>query len=137
MRLGSMEWLLRSRSRQERAAEQGMRTEIPRKPIPHITDREFDDLTFGSEEPVLVFFGSRRCKICRELFPVAEAVAYDFSGRMQVYGVDADKYRSLFHRLRLKGIPHLVLFLGGEVKARIGGFHPQQVLVEKLEEWVP
>ncbi|MBW4082479.1 co-chaperone YbbN [Paenibacillus sp. S150] len=114
-----------------------MRTEIPRKRIPHITDREFDDLTFGSGQPVLVFFGSRRCKICRQLFPVAEAVAHDFHGRMNVYGVDAGKYRPLFQRLRLRGIPQLVLFLGGEVKLRIGGFHPKEVLVDKIGQWVP
>jgi thioredoxin-like negative regulator of GroEL len=110
---------------------------VPRKAIPHITDSEFDGLTFGSRQPVLVFFGSRRCKICRQLFPVAGAVAHVFDGRMHVYGVDADKYRPLFQRLRLKGIPHLVLFQEGEVKLRIGGYHPQQVLVDKLEQWMP
>lgn len=114
-----------------------MRREIPRRPVSHITDSEFEALAFGSERPVLVFFGSRRCKICRQLFPVAEAIAHDFQGRMNVYGVDAGKYRRLFRSLRLRGIPQLVLFQNGEVKLRLGGYHPHPVLVEQLEQWVP
>ncbi|WP_052429399.1 thioredoxin family protein [Paenibacillus borealis] len=114
-----------------------MRPEIPRRPVSHITDTEFEALAFGSERPVLVFFGSRRCKICRQLFPVTEAIAHDFQGRMNVYGVDAGKYRLLFQSLRLRGIPQLVLFLDGEVKLRLGGFHPHPVLVDQLEQWVP
>lgn len=114
-----------------------MRPEIPRRPVSHITDSEFEALAFGSEGPVLVFFGSRRCKICRQLFPVAEAIAHDFQGRMNVYGVDAGKYRLLFPESAPAGIPQLVLFLNGEVKLRLGGFHPHPVLVEQLKQWVP
>jgi thioredoxin 1 len=109
-----------------------MRREVPRKPINHIEDSQFEDLTFGSQQSVLVFFGSRRCKVCRVLFPIAEAVAHEFDDRLHVYAVDVNMYRHLFQRLRLRGIPHLVLFRDGEVKARLGGFHPKQVLIDKL-----
>ncbi|WP_410514309.1 thioredoxin family protein [Paenibacillus sp. BR2-3] len=91
-----------------------MRTDSPRKPIPHIGSSEFEDLTFGSEE----------------------AVAHEFNNRLNVYGVDVDKHRPLFQKLRLKGLPHLVLFRNGEVKAKLGGFHPKQIIVDKLEQWL-
>jgi thioredoxin 1 len=98
-----------------------------------VTEENFDEFTFDSSLPALVFFGSKRCKICKELAPVILAIADENAHRLNVCWVDVDKYKPLFQRFRLQGIPHLLLFNKGEVRERIGGVHPKEVLVAVID----
>lgn len=101
--------------------------------IASISESEFDSLTFESSSPALVFFGAERCSVCKELLPTVEEIAEEYSGKMNVYWVDVDQYKALFKRFRLRGIPNLLLFSGGEVKERIGGLHTREELVEMID----
>ncbi len=98
--------------------------------IVSISEEEFDRLTFDSGTPSMVFFGAERCHVCKELLPVIEEIASDYTGKLNVYWVDVDKYKALFKRFRLRGIPNLLLFNNGEVKERIGGLSSKQELLE-------
>lgn len=101
--------------------------------ITSISESEFDSLTFESSRPALVFFGAERCAVCKELLPTVEEIASDYAGKMKVYWVDVDEYKALFKRFRLRGIPNLLLFSGGEVKDRIGGLHSKEELVQVID----
>lgn len=101
-----------------------------------LTDDNFDQETFESSGPVMVFFGAERCPVCKELAPVVDEIADEYTGRLKVCWVDVDGYRSLFKRFRLRGIPTLLLFKNGEVEERIGGLHPKEELVSKIDNLV-
>lgn len=102
-------------------------------PIKSITDLEFDNLTFESATPVLVFFGAERCSVCKELQPVVEEVMVEYNDRLTVYMVDVDNYKSLVSRLRLRGIPQILVFKDGEVKGRMGGLRTKEELSELID----
>jgi thioredoxin 1 len=102
--------------------------------IASITEQNFDELTFDSSVPVMVFFGSKRCNVCKELFPIIQDISADYAQEMNIYWVDVDKYKPLFQRFRLRGIPNLLLFNNGEVREKIGGLHPKEVLVEVISK---
>lgn len=93
-----------------------------------ITDENFDELTFESRMPVMVFFGSKQCAVCKELFPIIQEIATDYATKINLYWVDVNKYKPLFQRLRLRGIPHLVFFNNGEVREKMSGLHPKEVI---------
>ena len=99
-----------------------------------ITDVDFDQLTFDSTSPVLVFFGTKRCKICKEQLPIVEQLAFEFAGKMHIYWVDVEKHKPLFQRFRLRGIPNQLLFNNGEVKERISGLYPKDALIQIIEK---
>ena len=101
-----------------------------------LTDENFDQETFDSSDPVLVFFGAERCSVCKELMPVVEEIAGDYTGRLKVCWVDVDQYRSLFKRFRLRGIPTLLLFKNGEAEDRIGGLHPKEELASRIDRLI-
>jgi thioredoxin 1 len=106
-------------------------------PITLLDEKNFDSQTFDSSEPTVVFFGAeQRCAVCKRLFPLVEALAEEYAGRLKVCKVDVDQHQSLARRFRLKGIPALFLFKDGLVEDQLGGFHERAALVAFLEKHV-
>ncbi|MFZ5645886.1 MAG: thioredoxin family protein [Bacillota bacterium] len=105
-------------------------------PLTDISAEEFDGLTFESTVPVMVFFGAERCQVCKELLPTVEEIASEYTGKMNFYWVDVDRYKALSTRFRLRGIPQLLIFSMGEVKERIGGLNTKEDLVEVVKRVV-
>lgn len=95
-----------------------------------IHEEEFDKLTFDNSSPSIVFFGTRHCSVCKEQMPIIEKIAFEYHDRLNTYWVDVDKYKTLFHRFRLQGIPNILIFCQGEVKERIRGFNSKETLVQ-------
>lgn len=101
-----------------------------------LTDENFDDQTFDSTMPSLVFFGAERCDICKELQPIIEELIQDYAGRLNVYFVDVDTYGDLHKRFRLRGIPQLLIINDAEVKTRIGGLHEKEDIMKIIDETI-
>ncbi|GAB6158505.1 thioredoxin family protein [Desulfotomaculum varum] len=98
-----------------------------------LTPYNFDDCTFESSIPSLVFFAAERCNICKELLPIVEELVSYYAGRLNVYYVDVDKYVELHKRFGLKGIPQLLIFKDYEYKKRIGGLHEKEDIIEMID----
>ena len=100
--------------------------------IVNISDVEFDKLTFDSSTPSMVMFGAERCSVCKELLPTVLELASDYAGKLNIYWVDVDLYKSLFKRFRLRGIPNLMIFNKGEIQDRMGGLLSKDELNEVI-----
>jgi len=98
-----------------------------------LTDSNFDEETYESELPALVMFGAERCAQCKEELPMIEEIAGEYKGRVKVCWIEVDKYPTLQQRLRLRGIPNLLLFKEGAVEGRLGGLREKDEVVEMLE----
>lgn len=110
---------------------------MDRLPLNKISEEDFDRLTFESNIAVLAFFGTRRCQVCLEQLPVVEQIAYEYRDKLKAYWVDVDKYKSLFYRFRLQGIPNILIFNEGEVKDRIRGLNSKEILVALINKALP
>jgi thioredoxin 1 len=98
------------------------------KLILSIFEDNFDELTFESSIPVIAFFSANRCGVCKLLAPILEEIASDYNGKLKIYSINVDEHDSLATRFRLNGIPTLLIFKDGEVRERISGFQPKEVL---------
>jgi thioredoxin 1 len=88
--------------------------------------RELNELDFASQVlecrgTVLVDFTAGWCSPCRALAPVVARVAEEMWGRVTVAGVDADACPELASRFRVRGLPTLIVFQGGQEIARRTG----------------
>jgi thioredoxin 1 len=102
---------------------------LSENPITVLDETNFDSETFDGSEPALVFFGAeQRCAVCKRLFPLVEALAEEYTGKVKMCKVDVDQYPSLAKRFRLKGIPTLFLFKDGLVENQLGGFYEKTAL---------
>ncbi|KAK9474938.1 thioredoxin-like protein [Dipodascopsis tothii] len=91
-----------------------------------LTDKTFQSLVLKGGKPTLVEFYATWCGHCKNLAPVFEELADNFSSKkdqIQIAKIDGDKYRSVAKKYDIKGFPMLKLFDGKSAEAEdyVGG----------------
>jgi len=87
---------------------------------------ELDEAGFGkfiarSELPVLADFWAPWCGPCRSMAPHFASAAAKLKGRVQLVKVNTEEAQGLALRLRIRAIPTLALYRGGEEVKRASG----------------
>jgi thioredoxin 1 len=82
---------------------------------------DFFEKLRSSPNPVVVDFWAPWCGPCRAIAPVVEKLSQEYSGRVEIWEVNADEQTGLLRSLRIYGIPTLIAFNGGQEVARRTG----------------
>lgn len=98
-----------------------------------VTLDTFDKDVLESEIPVLVDFWAPWCGPCRAIGPSIDALAAEYAGKAKVVKLDVDDEAEIEARYRVKSIPTLIFFKGGEVVDTIIGAYPKAKIAEKLD----
>ena len=96
---------------------------------------ELTDATFaeGIQEGVtLVDFYGTWCPPCKQLEPVVEKLAEDFSGRAQVAKLNVDDNSEAAVDNSVEDIPTLIIFKDGKEVERLFGAQKYETLAEEL-----
>jgi thioredoxin len=116
----------------------------PGKTVIQLTNDTFKKVIFnyeaGSEwkyagkRPAIIDFYADWCAPCRQLSPLVEEIAKEYSGKIDVYKVDTDKENVLSQKLGITGLPTLV-FIPVEGKPQITmGAIPKETLVKAIND---
>lgn len=88
--------------------------------VVHVDDSNFEAEVLQSETPVLVDFSATWCGPCQRQYPLVEKFAKDNVG-IKVCKVDIDDAPEVAAKLRIKGVPTLMLFdSGSAVGTKVG-----------------
>lgn len=82
-----------------------------------ISDDSFESEVIESAVPVLVDFWAQWCGPCKALAPVLEDVATKYTDKVKFVKLDVDSNPSTPPKFGVRGIPTLILFKDGQVKA--------------------
>ncbi len=82
-----------------------------------ISDGTFEDEVVQSQQPVLVDFWAQWCGPCKAIAPILEDLSKEYAGKVKIVKLDVDHNPATPPKFGVRGIPTLILFKGGEVKA--------------------
>ena len=92
----------------------------------------FQKDVLDSSLPVLVDFTAAWCGPCKQLDPILQQLARDWSGKMHVFRLDVDENPELTIQFQVMGVPTVMLFLKGRPVERFSGYQPKDRIISKL-----
>ena len=96
------------------------------------TDADFAAEVLESDTPVLVDFWAEWCGPCKAIGPALEEIADEMGDRVKIVKLNIDENPQTPQQFGVRGIPTLLIFENGAVKAEKIGALPKS----KLSEWV-
>ncbi|MBR0170477.1 MAG: thioredoxin [Bacteroidales bacterium] len=97
-----------------------------------VTEQNFNEM-MASGLPVMIDFGATWCGPCKALAPRVEEIAAEYEGKALVGTADVDECPDLAAQFRIRNVPTVLFFKGGEVKDKSVGLVAKETLAEKLD----
>lgn len=89
---------------------------------------------YESNKPAIIDFYADWCPPCRQLSPLVEEIAKEYSGKIIVYKVNTDEEKGLTQSLGITSLPTL-LYVPVKGKPQITvGYLPKENIVSKINE---
>jgi thioredoxin 1 len=86
-----------------------------------------------SQVPILVDFSASWCAPCRMIAPILDEIAKEQGEKVKIAKVDAENSLRLSSRFRIRNVPTLLFFKGGEVKDEVVGLTSKADLISRLK----
>ena len=98
-----------------------------------INDGNFESEVLGSgETPFLLDFSAVWCGPCKVLAPIVEKLADELKGKIKVGKLDIDASRPVAEKYRIRSVPTVMVFRGGQKTAEHIGLTTRDKLVKLL-----
>lgn len=101
-----------------------------------VTDASFETDVLQNAKPVLVDYWAEWCGPCRQVAPVLEEIAAEYSGKIEVVKLNVDHNPKVVQIYGIMNIPTLTVFKDGQVVKEIVGAKPKSALLRELEEFL-
>lgn len=98
-----------------------------------ITDHSFENEVVESKIPVLVDFWAQWCGPCKAIAPILDELAQKYEGKVKIVKLDVDHNPATPPKFGVRGIPTLILFKDGQVKATQVGLLSKTDLMNFIE----
>jgi thioredoxin len=102
--------------------------------VVEVADGRFEEQVLASPLPVLLDVWAPWCVPCRGMEPVIEELATSLSGRVRVAKLNLDRNPESVARLRIQGVPTLIVFKGGHEVGRMVGARGKSELMRALAD---
>ena len=98
-----------------------------------ITDENFETEILKSDKPALVDFWAEWCNPCKQLSPILEEISNEMD-QVAFAKHNIDEQPNMPTKYGVRGIPTMLLFKGGELKATKVGATTKSNIVSWIKE---
>lgn len=98
------------------------------------TSSNFDKEVLLSDQPVLVDFYADWCNPCKMMAPIVEQLAEEYAGKAVVGKLNIDHAEEIASEYGVMSIPTFIVFVGGEVKAKLVGVRKKEEIAAELNK---
>ena len=112
--------------------------------VVYLTNDSFKKLIFNYEtnkewkfegnRPALIDFYADWCAPCRQLSPIIEELAKEYSGKVDIFKVDTEKEKILAQNLGITSLPTLLFIPAEGIPQAAMGALPKESLVQAINE---
>ena len=99
-----------------------------------LTDESFDSDVIKSDKPTVVDFWAEWCGPCKQIGPVLEEISDEMKDQVVIAKHNIDQEPNTPTKYGIKGIPTMLLFKGGELKATKVGATTKSNIVSWIKE---
>ena len=99
-----------------------------------ITDESFENDVIKSDKPTVVDFWAEWCGPCKQIGPVLEEISSEMEKEVVIAKHNIDNEPNTPTKYGIKGIPTMLLFKGGELKATKVGATTKSNIISWIKE---
>ena len=100
----------------------------------NITDENFDTEVLKSDKPIVVDFWAEWCGPCKQIGPALEEISNEMVNEITIAKHNIDDEPNTPTKYGVRGIPTMLLFKGGELKATKVGATIKSNIVSWIKE---
>ena len=99
-----------------------------------VTDDNFDTEVLKSSKPIVVDFWAEWCGPCKQIGPTLEEISDEMKDQVTIAKHNIDNEPNTPTKYGVRGIPTMLLFKDGELKATKVGSTPKSDIVAWIKE---
>ena len=100
----------------------------------NVTDNNFDVEVLKSSKPIVVDFWAEWCGPCKQIGPTLEEISNEMADQVIIAKHNIDNEPNTPTKYGVRGIPTMLLFKDGELKATKVGSTPKSDIVAWIKE---
>ena len=96
----------------------------------NVTDDNFDQEVLKSSKPIVVDFWAEWCGPCKQIAPTLEEISEEMSDQVTIAKLNIDSEINSGTKYGIRGIPTMLLFKDGELKAtKVGATTKSNIVI--------
>ena len=103
-------------------------------PTKVVTDNSFESDVIKSDKPIVVDFWAEWCGPCKQIGPALEEISDEMSEKVIIAKHNIDQEPDTPTKYGIRGIPTMLLFKGGELKATKVGATTKSNILDWIKE---